>query len=116
MSEIYMYANGVGGRVFPPMNTEFGIAAAIAVGVLAAIGVILTVIAIVSKKRGEKEILSKLDDIWKEKASSKELSDIRESISCADGIHGVRTPDTGHVREGRGLPDFGHQPAVALLS
>lgn len=109
MSEIYMYANGVGGRVFPPMSTEFGIAAAIAVGVLAAIGVILTLIAIVSKKRGEKEILSKLDDIWKEKASSKELSDIRESISYADGIHGV-TADylKGLSESSKAMADLAH--------
>ena len=109
MNEIYMYANGVGGRVFPPVNAELGIAAAVAVGVLAAIGVILTVIAIVSKKRGEKEILSKLDDIWKEKASSKELSDIRESISYADGIHGV-TADylKGLSESSKAMADLAH--------
>lgn len=109
MSEIYMYANGVGGRVFPPVNADLGIAAAVAVGVLAAIGVILTVIAIVSKKRGEKEILSKLDDIWKEKASSKELSDIRESISYADGIHGV-TADylKGLSESSKAMADLAH--------
>ena len=109
MSEIYMYANGVGGRVFPPVDAEFGIAAAIAVGVLAAFGVILTVIAIVSKKRGEKEILSKLDDIWKEKASSKELRDLKASINYTDGIHSA-TADylKGLSESSKAMADLAH--------
>ena len=32
----------------------------------------------------------------------------------ADGLDGVFTPDTGHVREGGSLLDLGHQPVVAL--
>ena len=109
MSEIYMYANGVGGRIFQPMNAEFGIAVAVAVGVLAAIGVILTVIAIVSKKRGEKEILSKLDDIWKEKASSKELRDLKASINYTDGIHSA-TADylKGLSESSKAMADLAH--------
>ena len=104
-----MYANGVGGRVFPPVNVDLGIAAAIAVVVLAAIGVILTVIAITSKKKSEEAILSKLDDIWKEKASSKELRDLKASINYTDGIHSA-TADylKGLSESSKAMADLAH--------
>ena len=114
VSGLYIHADGAGGRVFPPQISSPYIVIAVIAGILG-VAVILLIIALISRRKEEKVILSKLDGIWNEKASTRDIMVLSEDVHQQAGLHGV-TADyiRGLLESSKAMSELAHLSLESL--